>query len=282
MKCLRIAKEEFIAFICNPRMLLIPCMVVVLYSFGLVDLLQYSIQENQPINIVEPFVGVCNSPMFLGLIPIVFFVLLSDFPRTDNNIIYKIFRIGRKRWVLSELLFLFFADLSFMIVTFLGICISCGSRSFIYNGWSDVILEFLDKNPELSGSFLAKLIPPNIYYHMLPYKAACFSALFLFFYLFILGLILLVFKLLGKQVLGIVVTGSVILIGAATCGMDFFVKWLFPAAHSSIIAHYSNYYSHMNCKMEISFIYFLGLILVLGISSYILSAKYDYMKITKI
>ena len=116
MKIVKMVKEEYVNWIFSPKMILPGCMFIILYTLGLSELVQYAEKRNQPINALEPFIGLLNSMQFLGFIPIVFLVLIADFPRTDNNIIYRIYRIGRKKWVISEMVFLLLADVSFLFV----------------------------------------------------------------------------------------------------------------------------------------------------------------------
>lgn len=280
MKIVKMVKEEYVNWIFSPKMILLGCMFIILYTLGLSELVQYAEKRNQPINALEPFIGLLNSMQFLGFIPIVFLVLIADFPRTDNNIIYRIYRIGRKKWVISEMFFLLLADVSFLFVLFLGITGSCFSEAFIYNGWSEVVTELNQKSPELQGTFLQRMIPPNIYYQMLPYKATVLTFVFLFLYLYLLGMILMVFKLLGKQKAGIIGSAGILLLGSAIVGTDSLVKWGFPAAHSSLTTHFSAYYSKMNCSIGLSMGYFLFFIGILVLISLLLSERYDYMKIT--
>lgn len=112
--------------------------------------------------------------------------------------IFKIYRAGRIKWVLSQLLFLLAADVTFVFLLFVGITLPILQRGFWFNGWSDVVTDMTRVFPELADSDISKFIPANLYYQMLPFRAAILSSVFLILYLYLIGMIMLVIKYTGK------------------------------------------------------------------------------------
>lgn len=282
MKIIKMIKSEYTGWIFNARILLMPCVFILIYSFVTKNLLAYSDRMGTPINLLEPFIGICNSPQLLGLIPIVFLVLISDFPRVDNNMIYKIFRAGRRKWLISQLLFLLFADISFVFLLFIGVTLPIADSGFLFNGWSDVVTEMNQKMPELSSTFTSKLIPPNLYYQMLPYAALIYSVLLLVLYLYLLGGLLLVLKLIGHKILGVVVTGFVLVLGTGLAQFQLPIQWIFPASHGLLQSHFSSYFRELYCPLEYSVFYFLLLIFLLVFTAFWYAPKISYTKIIQI
>lgn len=223
-----------------------------------------------------------SSATFLGFIPIVFLVLIADFPRIDQNMIFKICRAGRKKWIVSQLLFLLCADLSFVVLLFVGVTLPVLKQGFLYNGWSDVVTEMLKTFPELKNSSLAQFIPANLYYQMLPYRAVLYSAGFLILYLYLLGLLMLLCKIHGRGALGVVVSGGLVIAGSGFVHLQkIAIKWLFPAAHGIVQTHYSTYYRRMDCTLQTSFLYFALLIGICILAALRYAKKIDYIDIVQ-
>lgn len=99
MKTFKMMRSEYLCWLFNSRIILLPCVFIIVYTMITSDLVKCANNMGAPINLLEPFIGICNSATFLGFIPIVFLVLIADFPRIDNNMIFKIYRAGRIKWV---------------------------------------------------------------------------------------------------------------------------------------------------------------------------------------
>lgn len=282
MKAMKLMQSEYRGWLFHSRMILLPCVFIMIYTMITTNFMKCAGQMQAPINIVEPFVGVCNSPTFLGFIPIVFLVLIADFPRIDQNMIFKICRAGRKKWIVSQLLFLLCADLTFVVLLFVGVTLPVLKQGFLYNGWSDVVTEMLKTFPELKNSSLAQFIPANLYYQMLPYRAVLYSAGFLILYLYLLGLLMLLCKIHGRGALGVVVSGGLVIAGSGFVHLQkIAIKWLFPAAHGIVQTHYSTYYRRMDCTLQTSFLYFALLIGISIVAALRYAKKIDYIDIVQ-
>lgn len=81
----------------------------------------------------------------------------------------------------------------------LGTMISAVSRGFFYNGWSDVVTQMLQVNPEYSKTELGNIIPQNIYYQILPFKACILSFVFMLLYLYMIGSDNAFFHIVGEE-----------------------------------------------------------------------------------
>lgn len=161
MKTFKMMRSEYLCWLFNSRIILLPCVFIIVYTMITSDLVKCANNMGAPINLLEPFIGICNSATFLGFIPIVFLVLIADFPRIDNNMIFKIYRAGRIKWVLSQLLFLLAADVTFVFLLFVGITLPILQHGFWFNGWSDVVTDMTRVFPELADSDIAKFIHAN-------------------------------------------------------------------------------------------------------------------------
>lgn len=283
MKTFKMMRSEYLCWLFNSRIILLPCVFIIVYTMITSDLVKCANNMCAPINLLEPFIGICNSATFLGFIPIVFLVLIADFPRIDNNMIFKIYRAGRIKWVLSQLLFLLAADVTFVFLLFVGITLPILQRGFWFNGWSDVVTDMSRVFPELADSDISKFIPANLYYQMLPFRAAILSSVFLILYLYLIGMIMLVIKIHGQGTFGIVIPGLIVIAGSGLVQLGHVnAKWLLPAAHGIVRTHYSTYYRHMDCTLTTSFLYFFGIIGILLVLVLIQARKINYTNIIQV
>ena len=79
-----VARTEWLKWVCNPRMIIIPVLTVFIYSYAITPLLERSEKMGEPLNLLEPLIAVGNSGMLTLIIPLVFLTLMSDFPKTDG------------------------------------------------------------------------------------------------------------------------------------------------------------------------------------------------------
>lgn len=260
MMILRIAKNEYRKWFFNGRLLLLLSVLVILNQMVIVPLRKRAEDMECPLNLLEGYIGICNSKLLLLLVPLLFIVMLSDYPKMDENMLFYISRTGISKWIYGQLLFLAMADGTVLLFIGVSTILPQLTSAFFYNGWSEVILLMQQRYPDLSATFISNLIPANIYFQMLPYKAVIYSSLFYFLYFYFLGIILLFFRIAGKKIVGILFNGFILLIGALLTYFDAYGMWLLPAAHANLAAHYSTYYRQMLLPLRYSVLYFLLLI----------------------
>lgn len=282
MQVIKIAKNEYIKWLFHSRMVILGCILILMYVMVLQPLRERVAMMGEPINLLEGYIGVCNSPAFLAFLPILFLVLISDFPKMDYNMVFLLHRCGRKNWMAGQLLFLFMADATILAIVFAGLVLPLLNEGYWYNGWSNVITEAAKRLPEETDSFLTQLIPPNLYFQLTPFTVAMRSSILLFAYFYLLGVIMMFGKFFGKRVIGLIVAALLVVLGAGASYFSVSVMWVLPAAHAIVSSHYTDYYREMYCSMEISYCYFLVLILALCCGIYLKGRRLSFSKITDI
>lgn len=282
MRMIKIAKNEYIKWLFHSRMLVLGCILILMYVMVLQPLKERAAMMNEPVNLLEGYIGVCNSPAFLAFLPLLFLVLISDFPKMDYNMVFLLHRCGRKHWIAGQLLFLFMADMTILLIVFAGLVLPLSDVGYWYNGWSNVITEAAQRLPERANVFLTELIPPNLYFQMPPFTVAVRSSILMFAYFYLLGLIMMFGKFLGKRVIGLLASALLVVLGAGASYFSVSVMWLLPAAHAIVSRHYTDFYREMNCDMQASYAYFLLFIFVLCIGIYLRGRQLSFSKITDI
>lgn len=282
MRIGKIAKNEYMKWLFHSRMLVLGCVLILLYVMVLQPLKERAAMMDEPANLLEGYIGVCNSPIFLAFLPVLFLVLISDFPKMDYNMVFLLHRCGRKNWISGQLLFLLMADITILAIVFAALVIPLFDTGYWYNGWSNVITEAAQRLPEQEDGFLTSLIPPNLYFQLRPFTVAIRSSILMFAYYYLLGVIMMFGKFFGKRVIGLIVSALLVVLGAGVSYFNLTFMWLLPAAHAIVSRHYTDFYREMYCSMEVSYCYFLILIFVLCCGIYLKGRHLSFRKITDI
>lgn len=140
-KCvLSVARSEYIKWITNPRVIIVGVLLVFMRTLAIEPLLERAAKMEIPLNILEPFVAIGNSGMLVMLMPCVFMVLISDYPKMTGNTLFFIQRTGRFNWFAGQVIFLFMSIISFLCVVLTGsVLLSKGEFS---TTWSDVVTKY--------------------------------------------------------------------------------------------------------------------------------------------
>lgn len=274
-KIFRIAKCEYIKWIANPRLIIMIVMLIFIKSCAIDPLLEHCIKMNSKINIIEVFIAIANSNMLLLIIPAVYLVLMSDFPKTDGNSLFYIIRCGKLNWLLGQLLFAVMTIISFLGIILIGIILLSARDGFIGNEWSDVITKYNSMFPNDSYSFVSQLIEGRIYNQMMPFIAFINSFLLIGSYLFFIDMILTISFLLNNKALGIFINSAVMAIGTALVFIETKSMWLLPNANSLIGLHYTNIYRKPIQPVYVSYIYYFVINIVFILISIRLMKKYN-------
>lgn len=237
-----VAKSEYIRWLATPKMLLLAAVFLPLRDLVVSPLLMASAEMDSPLNMLEPCIATLNSWTGTLLLSLVYLFLLSPFPTTDGNMMFYIARMGRRNWILGEMLFQVSGVLTYGIITSLVTVLQVFQRSFIANGWSLVVTEYDEHFRTEGGAKISGIIPPNLYFQMAPYQAFLLSfALFSLFLLFC-GMLFLAGCLYQKRLLFFFVQVVHITVGCGMILLDGTAMWFFPVAHSLLLRHYSSYF----------------------------------------
>lgn len=167
-----VARTEWLKWVCNPRMIIIPVLTVFIYSYAITPLLERSEKMGEPLNLLEPLIAVGNSGMLTLIIPLVFLTLMSDFPKTDGSSLFFLSRTGRYNWLLGQILFGVMSALTFLAAIYVICTAFLMNRAFLADGWSMVVKRYDLLFPEEAVGFASELVPPNLYNQMTPFSAA--------------------------------------------------------------------------------------------------------------
>ena len=134
-------RREYIEWITNPRMLMCVVLVVMVREIVLLPTRNLSMGMGQPINAMEPVIAVANSGVLLLLMPLVYLVIMADFPRVSGNTYFYLTRTGRINWIMGQIIFQIVSLLTYLLFVIISTLVQTVSFSFLINGWSLVVTE---------------------------------------------------------------------------------------------------------------------------------------------
>ncbi|MGN0429294.1 MAG: hypothetical protein ACI4E2_04450 [Acetatifactor sp.] len=275
-KIITIAAGEYSRWIRDPRGVLILVMMVFIQNVCLEPLQERAARYGEPMSIWEPFAAMGNSAMLIMILPAVFLVLMSDFPRMDGNGLFFLQRSGRRNWILGQMLFAAISAVTYLSVVLGTTLLLSVTKGSICLEWSETTRFYRSAFPEESDTFASLLLPPNLYNQITLRESIFFTLSLVFLYLYVLCMVLLLCKLYGKQALGMAACVGVIGAGLATCTIHGKVMWLFPTANAIIWLHFTEIRRKPVRPIASSYLYFGVCIIVLTILCFRILKRYDF------
>lgn len=236
-KAFAVMRSEYLRWLTQPRMLSVGVLLVFMYQIVIARLQTRADRLGQPLNVLEPFIAAGNSGRLVMLMPLVFLILFSDYPRLSPNSMLLMHRTGRAAWLTGQLMFAVSAILTYLCAILLGAVLCC-PRGICTANWSDAVTKYSAAFPAEIGSFDSMLLPSQLYNQISLARAFRLTLIWLFCYLLLLVLILYLCRLLRAQTLGLAAVMLVIAGGVLTCALRPSWMWAFPMAHTIPWLHY--------------------------------------------
>ena len=281
-KVFRVAKNEYIKWITNPKMIIILVMFIFSYDYVIKELLIAASKMDEKLQLLEGFIGISNSQLLLMIIPIVFVGLMGDFPRIDGNAVFYIHRVGKINWVIGEMIFAIMASITYLMAILVFSVISLANNSVLTNKWSDVTTRYYLFAPDDYGSIVANLTTGRLYNNMPPLEATLNILAVMFLFLVLISMLLLTFFVCKARMLGIVMTTAILCVGNVLAYMENRVRWVFPTSHAIMEIHFDELYRKPVMDMSWSFIYYIMIIFMLLVVTILSIDRCDFSKIQEL
>ncbi len=275
-----IARSEYIRWITNPRILIVGILFIFMKTLAVEPLLERAEKMQDSLTIFEPFIAIGNSGMLVLLMPCVFLILISDYPVINGNTLLFVQRIGKTNWFLGQILFIISAVFSYIgALLIVSIVTSGGTFSL---EWSETIRFYASRFPNEYNSFASELIPSNLY-NQIPLVTSVIQTFFLMSaYLFILVLILYLFKLMNIKSAGVFAVYTLIGFGVVTCSIKTQSMWIFPMANTIVWLHYTEIMREPVIPIMQSYIYFALIIALLLLCNIVALRKLQFINIEQV
>lgn len=249
-----VARTEFIGWITDPRIIILGVLIIFTKTLAIDPLAARAERFGEKLIIFEPFIALGNSGMLTLFIPLVFMVLLSDYPKLGGNSMFFISRTGKHNWLLGQILFLIAAIFTFLFIIFLSSVLISGGRFGIK--WSDAAAKYNSRFPNEAYNLDSQLPPSNLY-NQIPMITALVQTFFLMGnYLLSLSLIIYLFKIIFCNSSGFAAAIAVMSAGAVTTSLYSPLRWAFPMANTIIWLHYGEILKKPVYPVWCSFAYF--------------------------
>ena len=262
-KVFNVAIVELKKTLSSAKMLAIPMLILVIRNVAILPLIKRTQKMGVNMNFFEPLIAVGNSGVLVLLLPAVFLMVASDFPDIKGNTLSYISRIGRRAWLVGQILYSAVLIIAYLLMVFAGTLLFSLKKSDIGLSWSRATREYISVNPQESNSFIVRLLPPNLYNQMSVPKALIYTFSLLFLYLFTLMLVKLLFYCFGKKAEGLFASYVIVLLGTVTTSIKIKMMWAFPMANSIIWLHFTEILRKPTVPIYRSYLYFLILDAVL-------------------
>ena len=255
LRCiLAVARTEYLRWLTDPRVIIVGVLLVFMRSLAVEPLLERAVKFGEKLNVLEPFVAVGNSGMLVMLMPCVFLILISDYPKMTGSTLFFIRRTGKTNWFWGQVLFLLMAIATFLLAVLVGsMLVSGGAFS---DSWSNTVTKYAARFPNEADSFVSQLLPSNLYNQLSLFSAVLHTLALMTMYLFSLSLIIYFFKLIHIQSFGLFAAIFIVAAGVMTCSLKSQSMWAFPMANTIVWLHYDEILSRRNFPVWCSYAYF--------------------------
>ena len=258
-----VALAEYKRWLWNPRILLL--FVLAIYareSVGKV-LCEHAVKMGEELHWLEPYLALNNSVVAILIMPVFFLVLMSDFPIMEGSYLWAIYRTGKIKWIVIQILFAFLAIVTVLFGMFLSSIFSCWGSLTFHGSWSKVVTHYYLAFPNDANSPIARLIQGDIYNQLGVGESMLLSVTLTIFMLLFYCAILLCGKIYGKKYLPLGICIGLMGMGATFCLIKTKWAFLFPSAHALLFGHLHEYLRKPIVPYWISYVYLIvGCLLV--------------------
>ena len=269
MMFIKIAIHKYRKFLFSKKHILIVYLLIFLWEDIVSRIVDVSSQAQLQIGLFEPFILMFTEIDHIMIFPLVFIVLLYDYPMTEKEDINIIYRTGKNQWHRGGLIYSLFIIFTYIF----EILISSVLGSFQHAGylceWSSYIKELYYSMPELYRRNVQLFLSSEVIAQGRPLEVLIHSSLFSILFMFAIAQTIFLFYIIEKRNLGIIIVIIVTMTGWITTKFGMNIRWYFPVSHMLYGEHYKNILSQSNCSIFFSYLYFI----ILNFGLYLLSKR---------
>ncbi len=263
-KILNIAGTQFEMWISDKRMFSLILLVFFIDQQITTGLCENAYIYGGKLGIFEPYIATTGSMWLQIIIPVIYIVLMYDYPARYGGRIFYLIRSGRDTWFYGQVVFSAFCALLYTFLIFLITSVLCAGHISFQNSWSGVITDFAKFDPNGTNA-AANLIKPSAYYQGSPLVVFGYNFLFSFMNLMLINMLQLALFSYNIRKAGVFINLGVQTVGAVLAFVTVKIKWFFPSANTIFAMHFENYISAPKYPAYISVIYFSVVIVLLWI-----------------
>lgn len=263
-KSMLIFRVESSYLLHRSKILLLVFLIVIFYESILSPVKNLSAETGLILHSSEPFILLCTRHANVILIPMMYIVLLSEFPCCSTQY-FQMIRTGKKQWFFGELFFVLIS--SFLIVLIiLASSMLCMGKQLTQGGeWSMYMTQMRQLFPEKYNNNTQLFLDASIIAHGKSSGVLLYTFLMMWIYLAVIGTTLIFGTIIAKKTAAMLSACSLTVVGGTAIYFGGQLKWLFPPAHLEFGLHFNSIFSKVDFSLESSLIYISALLIVLVI-----------------
>lgn len=272
---LLIFKNQTGNFFRGTRIVVFILMMIILYVLVITPLEEGYHMMGGKLSFLEPFIAITNSRPVMLCIPLLFMILMVDYPQSGSRTFFLQVRCSKLDWIISQLVFgLFISLFTIIFILIYSIVVSLPMVEWSFE-FSKTVTYYLHEFPEREGDLIVSLLPANIYNQMKVLEVVGNSIILMTTYLWIIYLVVLLATILNRRVIGMIVTLIIIVLGEAASILESKFMWLLPMPHSLSWIHFRDFISRPVFPLWLSYVVLLGTALLLAIMCIVFRKKYE-------
>lgn len=178
------------------------------------------------------------TPPVLQVFAFLIILLFCDAPFKDNQAAFVLVRTGRKRWLISQILYLMWSSIIYTMFTFIVSVLALLPHVQWSSNWG-IIIESLASDVSLAPETVTIFFNPELVNRLTPIHAAGYSILFFFLVTFFIGVVIFSFNILLEHTTGILIAGILVALSLFSNYLGFFsygylIYFLSPISWMSI------------------------------------------------
>lgn len=275
-KQLTVCRYSFSTWLSSTKIMIFLMYFIVSYQLFIKPYIEFSKQIESPLGTFEPFLIMTSMPYAASLLPLMMIILLCDIPIIDASNKFVIYRTGKTCWFLGQMIFIAFISLILQMILMLFSVMTVNVNSFFANGWSLPMRNVFTVESNVVSAFV---LDGTILNQVRPFNLVLISLIMNILHALTIGLIQYCFALSGKRVLGVL--ANIAMIGAGFClwYVNTPYKWALPLSHALYSGHYDAFFNKTYCHIELSYLYFAVLIIILFVIALRLTKKSSFHNI---
>lgn len=269
-----LSRIEMLQLVRSTKIIILTLFVIFINIQIITPLRELSVLMESKISVFEPFIAVGNSGIIVLILPLFFITMMADYPREGGSQYFYQIRCSKRTWIVGQVVYAIESSIALTLFVFTASVLL--ALNFIDKSpyYSYAVTKYAAVYPERAGEYVVQLIPENLYNQVLLKTSMLHTAILLILYFIMLALIILVFSLLKKKIIGILLDAFLIVMGGIACASRTSYMWFLPMAHTITWLHYEKYQSEQIMPLSYSYIYFIVINTILVVLSIVMSKRY--------
>lgn len=114
-----VAGSEYARWLASPKMVILAAVFLPMRDMVVVPLIRASEKMGSPVGGLESGIATMNSWLGVLLLTLTYMLLMSSFPTADGNALFYVSRMGRRNWIMGQMLFQLMCAVSYSLLVML-------------------------------------------------------------------------------------------------------------------------------------------------------------------